>query len=159
MRAHYATRNNKILALDMRATRDIFFPCRGETRICGRPSRYFPARPYRRKYPGQSVVCHVPVGRRGYCIVSENESATSSNTDGTLDETSCRAGCLFFRDSRRTSNPRAPVRTNSQKHLWIINNTEATVAILDKKIKRRRRRHRSAAFGADLSRLSYLETT
>lgn len=50
---------------------------------------------YRRKYPGQSVVCHVRVGRGGIASFQKKESTTSSNTDGTLDETyACRAA--FF---------------------------------------------------------------
>lgn len=51
---------------------------------------------YRRKYPGQSVVCHVRIRTSGLLHpVSQKESTTSSNTDGTLDQTTCRAPAFF----------------------------------------------------------------
>lgn len=83
-------------------TRDIFFPscnsggsaylqnvshCRAQLSVFS----------YRRKYPGQSVVCHVRVGRRGIASFQKKGSTTSSNTDGTLDETyACLARAAFF---------------------------------------------------------------
>lgn len=53
--------------------------------------------PYRRKYPGQSVVCHVRVGRGGIASFQKERKYESSNTDGTLDETyACLARALPF---------------------------------------------------------------
>lgn len=62
---------------------------------------------YRRKYSGQSVVCHVRGGRGGIASFRKKESTTSSNTDGTLDETyACLARALPFSRAHVSHLPR-----------------------------------------------------